>query len=653
MSELLLNRYRVIDHLGSGGFASVVVAWDTRIRRNVAIKCIPLGDALSRPKLPLFDLEPKHDFFSPFRKTQKQEAATNLPVLEDEISPHSIITNEALLDEVSVPGLEEARTAAMLSDQNIVSVYDFEIQGDYAYLILEYVEGLTLGELLEHYPDEIDADIAAAIFKAVSHALQVAHKNKVLHLDIKPDNVLIDQEGRVKVTDFGLARLAGEAGFGAAAGGTIGYMPPEQMRQEDLDPRCDEWALASLMYEIMSGSNPFIVPRLEQAEAVIADAEIVVPSLCMDGIHESADDIMFCALDPDREERYDSVSDFARELKQCLGDPRKGTKKLARIVGDAYEEDEEPQVSGEESAKDGWAFLPRDVSSRSKSMLSRAISVICIIPLLVITLGNIDAVLAGGWANPMAWGVAAVAVILTAIFPHIGAALCLISCGVMLCFNNAILAGVLLVLLAGVWWFFVARFDSLVVNVTMSVVPLGAIGLGPLMPLLAGYFLRARDAVLAALFGLFIAFVLGGLGSASIFGWDMFGMWDIRMWTNINETLLAMLQSPVMWLFAFVWLLASFVMSVFCARGSRVLGIVGVVVSIAVLLAGPIIAALIMSAGTSFIPDWQNVLPIVLAAVAMGTMVSFGVPARYSEEDYYDNYPELEASSDKGDLEKA
>lgn len=155
----------------------------------------------------------------------------------------SILLGKGSIDTSAVPGLEEARTAAKLSDSSIVQVYDFEVQDGMAYLILEYVDGMTLAEVLHMYPDEVDPDIVSAVFKAVAKALQVAHAHQVLHLDIKPENVLIDKQGHVKVTDFGLARLAGEAGYGAAEGGTIGYMPPEQMEQRNLSERCDEWLL--------------------------------------------------------------------------------------------------------------------------------------------------------------------------------------------------------------------------------------------------------------------------------------------------------------------------------------------------------------------------------------------------------------------------
>ena len=83
-----------------------------------------------------------------------------------------------------------------------------------------------------------------------------------------------------------------------AGGGTIGYMPLEQMRQENLDARCDEWALASVTYEMLAGENPFLAPNLFQAQEAIEDGELVLPSLCWDNLDPAADDPIFYALDP-------------------------------------------------------------------------------------------------------------------------------------------------------------------------------------------------------------------------------------------------------------------------------------------------------------------------------------------------------------------
>ena len=237
----------------------------------------------------------------------------------------------------------------MLMDPNIVTVYDFEVQGQTAYLIMEYIEGITLTELLRDYADYLTPDMAAAVFGSVAHALEVAHENQVLHLDIKPDNVLVNRQGQVKVTDFGLATLADAGGFGAAGGGTIGYMPLEQMRGMSLDARCDEWALAAVTYEMLAGENPFLAPDLARAESAIEDAELVLPSLCWDELDPAADDVVFYALDPDREQRYDNVTTLAEEMDGS-GDPGQAYRELAVIVGDAQgdddgEEEEEVRAS--------------------------------------------------------------------------------------------------------------------------------------------------------------------------------------------------------------------------------------------------------------------------------------------------------------------
>lgn len=243
--------------------------------------------------------------------------------------------NEPLTTLVHVPGLDEARTAAKLSDQRIVTVYDFEVRDQTAYLIMEYVEGITLAQLLADYPDYITLDMVTGVFDAVAGALEIAHDAGVLHLDVKPDNIIINKDGQVKVTDFGLATLADASGKGFAGGGTIGYMPLEQMRREKLDVRTDEWALAAMTYEMLTGGNPFKAQTLDQAEQAILNAELVLPSLCWPRIDSQIDDVVFYALDPDPEERYENIGDFADEIDKFLGDAESGQEQLALVVEDA------------------------------------------------------------------------------------------------------------------------------------------------------------------------------------------------------------------------------------------------------------------------------------------------------------------------------
>lgn len=168
----------------------------------------------------------------------------------------------------------------MIQDANIVTVHDFEIEDSNAYIIMEYVEGMTLTQFLDQYNDQMTLDMLTCIFNGVAHALEVAHAENVLHLDIKPDNVLIDNKGKVKVTDFGLATLADEFGFGTANAGTIGYMPPEQMRRQALDVKTDEWALACVTYEMLCGQNPFDGKDIQDSLRKTQDSRLTVPSSC-------------------------------------------------------------------------------------------------------------------------------------------------------------------------------------------------------------------------------------------------------------------------------------------------------------------------------------------------------------------------------------
>ncbi len=336
--NLILDRYRPLGEAGAGGYGTVTVAWDPRIQRKVAIKSILLteSDAL-RAALP------GANAVAVQRRAAYVERDVHSNPLEDETVP-------AL---ANIPGLDEARTAAMLSDPHIVTVYDVEVCGRTAYLIMEYIEGITLTKLMREYANYITLDIVAAVVDAVSSALIKAHSNHVLHLDIKPDNILVNREGTVKVTDFGLATLVDASGAGTTGGGTIGYMPLEQMRREELDARTDEWSLASVTYELLTGANPFMAPDLDHAEDAILDAELVLPSLCWDNLDDGMDDVLFYALDPDKEERYQSVRDFQEEADRFLGNAKRGTKELKRIVADAMGAALESLAESEDYFDDG------------------------------------------------------------------------------------------------------------------------------------------------------------------------------------------------------------------------------------------------------------------------------------------------------------
>lgn len=640
---LILDRYQPTYEAGSGGFATVVVAWDTRIQREVAIKCLPLEDAATRT-------------LSADQINAGLQGLQNPYATEESVS---IMLDSDFATKSSIPGLEEARTAALLNDSNIASIYDFEIQGNTAYIIMELVDGISLTDLMQYFPDMIDADVVAAVFKAVSHALEVAHKNHVLHLDIKPDNVLINTQGQIKVVDFGLARLADGFGFGVATGGTIGYMPPEQMEREELDERCDQWALASLTYEMLTrGENPFKANSIDEALDKIYDAEIVIPSLCMDGVGEDLDDAIFRALDPDKEGRYPSVHAFARDAKPALGNPKQGIKKLATVVGHAVGsaddanagytdefDDDADEITGEtdqvgayplnfrssrgrRSQDTSTPFDEYDAESSAAPVKSRYSLVLRILALvgsvLVSSVAFSNFSLLPGWESPVLWGALLIVAVAAFAVPHVGALLSFALLGLALVNNNALLVGILVVAATFVWWFFIGRDGSPQADSALLSTCASSVGLGSLTPLVCAYFLHPRQAFLTALFAAFLSVVLAGLGSVSITSWDVFQFGSIHMWTEVNNNILTTLQNPMTWAIIAAWLVSAPLASALFGRGSVFSCLLGVVCATAVICIVPALTSVFL---LDHNPDAIYILLSISAGIIMAA-VSVLLPPR-------------------------
>ena len=700
-TQLILNRYKPLAKAGAGGFGTVQVAWDTRIQRKVAIKCIPLSEAeLLRAALPgadALDVSPdepgenlagSQDFGGASSTRATGSAASSavavdpadVPPWEDlpedaggldgpasaepknasaredgsgfadpsradsfpsRLLPGQSVSLTDAADPASrplvrtlsrIPGLDEARTAAMLSDPSIVAVYDFEIQDSTAYLIMEYVEGMTLTELLRDHDDRLTLDVVAAVFDAVAHALEVAHENGVLHLDIKPDNILINASGQVKVTDFGLATLADAQGFGVAGGGTVGYMPLEQMRQENLDARCDEWALASVTYEMLAGENPFLAPNLFQAQEAIEDGELVLPSLCWDNLDPAADDPIFYALDPEREERYETVADFAEELSPFLGDPVKGRAELADIVA-GPEEEEEPEPQPREP---GIPLRDR-ITPELLFLGSHACGAVGSALLAFLSLQNISQT--EGFANPLFWGLLLLIALAGALRPHLGALLGFVSLSAMLVMCGVPAAGCVLLAGAGVWWWYLGRAGDAAANAALATPLAGAIGLGPLGPLAAGFALRPVAAMATAAFQVLCGFMLAGLGSASFMGWDALATWHFSTAAFASDAVIdrmaAMLMQPSTWIMAASWVLAAGACALLRWRPTRLFASFGVLAGAAVLVAGFVLAAVCGSPSASAFTDPADVASLVVSAGIM-LFAAYLLP----DPEYYDESDE-------------
>jgi hypothetical protein len=427
---LILDRYRPLAELGEGGHGTVDLAFDTKMARRVAIKRIPVShrgiEILSR-----------------------------------------------------TTGLKEARTAALLNHPNIVTVYEWDTDDDEAFLIMEHVDGASLAEILGLYAP-LDADEAAAVVAQVADAVAFAHENGVLHLDLKPENVLVTRAGLVKVADFGVAALTNAAGQAISAGGTLGYMPPEQLRGEEVDARTDAWAFAALALQVLSGAVPFAAGTADEALTLIERSGLPPAADLEPGLSASTDAVLAPALAADPGERPDSVRTLADDLLATLGDPTAGRGALARMVGEIAAEEEEP----EEGVPPGlWRLLAerREVGTRAACAL------------------------ASGWLAwtgmagfGFAWPFGAVAVLFAAaagaFAPSLGLGVgsALLAAGA---FATNVWLGMAVTVVAGAWWLAVERARPGAGAVPAFAPLAGVLRVSPALPLLAGYF---ADGVWAA-----------------------------------------------------------------------------------------------------------------------------------------------------------
>lgn len=306
----ILRRYTPLGTSRAGAFGSVEKCLDTRLKRLVAIKRIPL---------------------------QATEGA---------VHPADVET-----------ALDEARSACRLSNSHIVTVHDFHYDRRFAYIIMEYVDGLTLAEFLSQVDGRsLTYDETAAVAEALCSAVQTAHEEKALHLDIKPANILIDRKGNVKLTDFGTAVLASAAGWADARGGTVGYMPPEQLTDGLVDYRADLFSLAAVLYECLCGAGPFLAGSPQASLRKIKHG-VTAPSELLPGIPPSVEQALLRALSPSADDRQPSVAAFAEEILPELGDPAAGRRSLARMIAQITEGDKGEQDAAEPAAR-AWEYDP-------------------------------------------------------------------------------------------------------------------------------------------------------------------------------------------------------------------------------------------------------------------------------------------------------
>ena len=611
-SNLLLDRYVIQETLGSGSGGVVNLAWDTRMQRNVAIKRIEL---------------PAHK------------------------------------DLAQIPGLDEARTAAQLHDSRIVNVFDFEVTDDEALLIMEFVDGISLGALMDRIPRMLTLDEVASIVSNVGKALQHAHQHHVLHLDVKPDNILIDTTGMSKMTDFGIGRLARLGGFGEATGGTIGYMPPEQLQGQAITEKSDQWAFAVVVYELLVGEDPFIRSSFAESLQAMQHEEIPLPSSVDEELDPGIDDVIFKALSLNPDERYPSVAKFVAALSPYLGTARTGRGRLGKLVsvfGDeialgspeermAAIEDMDDYGPGEQLHFDEFYYddetemlpvQPDDdidgygedivdpyderrvvkrrsyknrLSERGISIITRAVAVVC--NAAIAYLGMLSIPFPDAW---MGWALVGVAALVGLIVPRVAPLVSLATLGAGMVFANWIPQAVILIVVSLVWWLFLGRRGGAEANCGVLAPAAGLLGFAYLQPLFTGYLMRVRDALFTGLFGVVLMMVVFPLtGSGELFKTSL-GF--IPHTAGAQTALVEVYWSTGLWISVVAWLLATLAMSVLANRGSKALSMVGALISTAIIIISRVLFGIV--GGT--LPALMTVdfvlavlLPLVIVWVAI------------------------------------
>jgi len=283
---LIDERYRVVSRVGSGGMAEVYCADDIQLGRRVAVKLLHERFALDE------------EFVERFRR--------------------------------------EASSAASLSHANIVSVYDRGEWGGTYYIAMEYLDGRSLDSIVrEEAP--LPADHAIELTDQVLRAARFAHRRGVVHRDLKPHNVIVDEEGRVKVTDFGIAQAgASEITQTGSIMGTARYLSPEQAQGLPVSPRSDLYSIGVMLYELLTGTVPF------EGESVVAIALRHLsepprpPSSLVPSISPSLDAIVLRALAKRPEERFADADEFLAALEgeraRLRNDPTSQTAALSPVV---------------------------------------------------------------------------------------------------------------------------------------------------------------------------------------------------------------------------------------------------------------------------------------------------------------------------------
>ena len=281
---IIAERYEIVGKIGTGGMADVYKAMDHKLNRFVAVKVL-------KP-----EFREDTTFIKKFRS--------------------------------------EAQAAAGLTHPNIVNVFDVGDDGGVYYIVMELIEGITLKEYISK-KGKLSIKEATSIAIQVSMGLEAAHSHGIVHRDVKPQNIIISTDGKVKVTDFGIARAASSNTISSNVMGSVHYSSPEQVRGGYSDEKSDIYSLGITLYEMVTGRVPFDGDTTVAIAIKHLQEEMVPPSVYTPDLPYSLEQIILKCTQKSVDRRYSRMEDVIADLKHSLIDPQGDFVKLTTVDNDA------------------------------------------------------------------------------------------------------------------------------------------------------------------------------------------------------------------------------------------------------------------------------------------------------------------------------
>ncbi|MBR6230903.1 MAG: serine/threonine protein kinase, partial [Lachnospiraceae bacterium] len=275
------ERYEIVSRVGSGGMADVYKAMDHKLNRMVAVKILKA------------EFRQDTTFIAKFRK--------------------------------------EAQSAAGLTHANVVNVYDVGEDRGLYYIVMELVEGITLKNYIMK-KGKLSVKEATSIAIQVSLGLEAAHNQGIIHRDVKPQNIIISTDGKVKLSDFGIAKATNSNTITANVMGSVHYSSPEQVRGGFSDAKSDIYSLGITMYEMVTGRVPFDGDTTVSIAIKHLQEEIIPPSRYTSDLPYALEQIILKCTQKNPDRRYANMGELIDDLKKSLMDPQGNFVKIAPVM---------------------------------------------------------------------------------------------------------------------------------------------------------------------------------------------------------------------------------------------------------------------------------------------------------------------------------